>query len=420
MLFHPHSIATAAGDSSSHGNFVEDSFANVATGPRQVGIVESTHDQSTPFPMDLALDGYSHRRIRTVPVHRLATESRFWSFSQLLPDPSIDLVHAINTIPLNARRFVVTLDGDASRHLVSASPWQVRLGQRILASPSCKKILVRSEIAARLFRQRCRASGVDGVESKIEVFHGYVGRSNGEIQSVVQSDRIAKARQGDNRALRLVFVGKDGLNSGLLPVLDAFESLRSDGVDVQLTIVSSLSQAIIDDVDTSALGRFAPSMESVRERIASESSISLVNFGSHDRMRSLIAVHDLLLVPSLIPVSGWQIIDAAMAGVPAITSNVFSLPELVRDGSSGIVIPLSLDGFGCWVGESLQQDQKRDAIIEANHVIRDKIRDSVTHLSRDRDRLKRFAMSATSNIQATFGNEIASQHLRQVYDHACR
>lgn len=387
--------------------------------PRLVGVVECPHDQSVSFPIQDAIAGYEHRRVRTVPVHRLETENRFWSFSQLLPEADTDLIHAVNTIPLNAKRFVVTLDGDPSRQLESASPWQVRLGQRILDSPSCKAILVRSLIAARLFRERCWALGLGSVASKIDVFGGMASTTAGEPDSAQRSERIARSHQGNDGALRLIFVGEDGLNLGLLPVLDAFESLRAAGVKVQLTIVSSLSRTPADRVEGSVLGRFAPSTDSVRERIESEASINLFSFGSRQRIRSLIAAHDLLLLPSLVPVSGWQIVDAALSGVPAISSNVFSLPELVRDGATGIMIALPLDRGGNWEGQSLRQEQQRDAIIQANRVIRDTIRDAVAQFDQDRDHLRRLALSAATRMRATFGVENASEHLRQVYDHAC-
>lgn len=418
-MFSPsRSIATTSDESASRTAFVDGQPENFATKPRLVGVVEAPHNRSQAFPIDVAIDGYQHRRVRTVPVHRLGTENRFWSFSQLLPESDTDLIHAVNTIPLNAKRFVVTFDNDPSRHLASASPWQVRLGQRILGSPSCKAILVRSQIAARVFRDRCRTLGLGDVASKIDVFGGIFDASEGaEIE--IRTQRVALARRNNSDTFRLIFVGRDGLSLGLLPVLDAFDSLRAAGVNVELTIVTSFPESFSDRADDSALGRFTPSAESVRERIQSEPSIQLYNFGSRQRMRSLIAAHDLLLLPSLTPVSGWQIVDAALEGVPAIASNVFSLPELVRDGSTGIVIPLTIDRNGCWDGEALHKERKRDAIVQANHIIRDTISKSVAQLNSDRDRLNRMASSAAATMQSTVGLGVASRNLRQVYNHAC-
>ncbi|TWU57895.1 glycosyltransferase [Rubripirellula reticaptiva] len=381
---------------------------------KRVGIVEGPNVSRMGCLSRMDIDGFELQPLRTIPVHRLGNEDRFWSFSQLSADSNYDLVHATNTIPLNAKRFVVSFHDDPARRHVTGKPWQERLGTRILSSPSCRAITTQSEIAKRQLVDRYLSIGMTEAAKKVIVYRGEVGDSYSVPRAAFAAVDARASQSEFEGPLRLIFIAEDALGMGLLPTLDACESLRAVGTDIRLTIVSTLACG----VDT-VLGRFAPSRESLHNRIRSANWVKHWAPPSRRRVRQLIARNDLIVMPALDNVFGWQLVDAGMEGCPAITTNVFSLPEIVENEQTGLVISLPKNKSECWVGSTLSDSVKRDAIIDANHILRDQLTILIARLNFDRGRLRELGMAAQAKMQLMFGQAAAAEQLRQVYCNAC-
>ncbi|MGB7323924.1 MAG: glycosyltransferase family 4 protein [Rubripirellula sp.] len=381
---------------------------------KRVGIVEGPNASRMGCPSRMDIDGFELKPLRTIPVHRLGNEDRFWSFSQLSADASYDLVHATNTIPLNARRFVVSFDDDPANRTETGKPWQERLGARILSSPSCRAITTQSEIAKRQLVDRYLSLGMTEAAKKVIVYRGMVVDDYREPRTISEVDSRRARCEETNGPLRLIFVAEDALGMGLLPTLDACESLRAGGMDIRLTIVSTL----ICGVDT-VLGRFAPSHESLHNRIRSADWVTHWAPPSRRRVSQLFALNDLIVMPALDNAFGWQLIDAGMQGCPAITTNVYSLPEIVENEQTGLVISLPKNKSEGWAGSSIADSAKRDAVVDANHILRDQMTALIARLNFDRGQIRDLGMAARAKMQLMFGQAAAAEQLRQVYFNAC-
>jgi glycosyltransferase involved in cell wall biosynthesis len=61
--------------------------------------------------------------------------------------------------------------------------------------------------------------------------------------------------------------------------------------------------------------------------------------GSRDDIQDIMHSIDVLVVPSLDEGFGRVIVEAAAAGVPAVGANAAGIPEVVRDGQTGLLVP---------------------------------------------------------------------------------
>ena len=61
--------------------------------------------------------------------------------------------------------------------------------------------------------------------------------------------------------------------------------------------------------------------------------------GSRDDIPDVVHSIDLLVVPSLNEGFGRVIVEAAAAGVPAVGANAAGIPEVIRDGATGVLVP---------------------------------------------------------------------------------
>ncbi len=389
---------------------------------RIIGVVEEQSRGSEVFPAGIASLGFEHRRLRTVPPNRLGREDSYWSFSQLMPEQQTDLVHAINTIPLNAKRFVLVLDGDPARQSEAAFQRHARLGERIFRSPSCRAILARSELAKDRFISYCNSSAMEDVSAKVSVYRGFVSeRRKRDEYSLAQSGEALESElplypcNETKSPIRAIFVADDAFGMGLPSILDVCESMRAGGVEIHLTVTSSLRC----QPDPNLL-QYAPLNERVAERIRACEWIRQVSPTSSRRLRSMFAAHHLLLMPAFTPSSGWQIAAAAMEGCLSITTNVHSLPELVDDEETGFIADLPLDDSKRWIGESIRRIDKQDALIQANKILRDRICHAINSLSVNRTHIRELGMAAQAKIRRMFGNAAATEELKRVYANACR
>lgn len=66
----------------------------------------------------------------------------------------------------------------------------------------------------------------------------------------------------------------------------------------------------------------------------------VIFLGKQDDVESLLAVADLLLLPSADEAFGLAALEGMSCGVPVIATNVGGVPEVVEDGKSGFLLPV--------------------------------------------------------------------------------
>ena len=369
---------------------------------REVGIIDP-HYGLERVSYGLNLPEFVFRKINRVPIHRLERRGTFWSYTPLLLDRQFDLVHTFNMIPMNARRYVVSCEMELPRYLGRTYSWQQKLGHRALASSSCRSILTLSQIACDQAKAKFEQLNLSEISHKVQVFRGAIRPALNPRDRTPNTDG----------PIRLLFVGRDAPRKGIVPTLDAVEKLRRSGVDVTLTVVSALS-GFSDYV----FGEYAPNLNAIKERMDQAPWITYFSETSNQQVREMMREHDALILPTFDESLGWVFVEAAAESCPAITTNIFAIPELVDDSRTGYLLNLPKNHQRRWVGLFLEGKEKQDAIESANESLRDQIVSIVSKLNNDRNELCNLGNSARTKIASMYDFGIASETLKQIYSNA--
>jgi glycosyltransferase involved in cell wall biosynthesis len=214
-------------------------------------------------------------------------------------------------------------------NLMALASWHLNrrfhVPYRIISNGTDTKLLLRDARYRSLFGEAARDA------DRIFTISGYVA---GEVKASV-GGRIdvlggavdprlfcpAKAPFGDSKTL--IYVGRLVTEKGLWPLLEAFERQHSAA---KLKIVGE--------------GPLRSELEArVRER-GLQGRVELAGFIPHERLRAELIGAAAAVVPSI-----WQeplglvVLEALACGLPVIASAVGGIPEMVRDGENGLLVP---------------------------------------------------------------------------------
>lgn len=339
--------------------------------------------------------GHRYVWLRHLPLERLERKGTYWQQSPYVIGPGVDLVHTFNQLPLN-RAFVVSAEMELPRFLGHPTERQVKAGLNRLASSRCRGIWPLSDAARAYFLRRATGLGFHELEQKVEVFRG-------TVPVAPAADFCAR----DERApIRILFVGTAGLRKGLEPTLEGAERLRRDGIEVEVTVIGQpeascyVAPGIIFDTHR------------VRNLLA-QSWVTHHMALPNAEVRRLMATHDLLSFLTMDESLGWVVAEAAMSGIPTISSNVFALPELVIDGKTGWTIPLPLNEDRRWM--HVGKANARDPFIDTQNQLRGGLVEIVASLAKNRERISVAGAAAHDHIENLYGIDVAAAHLDQLY-----
>lgn len=142
-----------------------------------------------------------------------------------------------------------------------------------------------------------------------------------------QSERVAlKSELNINLDSKVViFVGRITKEKGVSELIEAFERLIVEGLDLYLLLVGPYEPdgfAIIDNI----------SNKSVKDRIK--------NVGFSNSPEKYMAVADMLCLPSYREGFGTVVIEAAAMGLPTVGTSIYGLSDAVVDGETGLLVPV--------------------------------------------------------------------------------
>jgi glycosyltransferase involved in cell wall biosynthesis len=185
----------------------------------------------------------------------------------------------------------------------------------------------------RLFRSVLRHA--DGLIVQTRLLQGYLsGLGNRDVHLVPGYRLLTASDEGPptsarqpSGAARVTFIGHVREEKGVLVLLEALRRLEADSaVEIQCDIFGPVYESFS--------GRF-------HEELAATPSATyggvLEPAGVIDAMRR----YDALVFPSYYEGEGHPgvLIEAMMAGIPAITTGFRSIPELVEDQVNGLLVP---------------------------------------------------------------------------------
>ena len=351
-----------------------------------------------------AVPGYIYCTLRRLPVEKAGLRSSFWQYTPLVLDRSVELIHTFNMLPMNGR-FVVSFELELPRYLGNPTPGQMRWGRKIMASDRCRAMLALSEAAASLARSSLTARGLAAAAQKVRVFRGGLPAVT-EVQ-----DRTAPR----NRPIKLLFIGRDGLRKGLIPLLLAMDEFRKLGIDVELTAVT-----VVGRNRSYVFREHTPNIEEWKKRLHATPNVTVHESLPNAQVRQAMREHDLLVLPTFDESLGWVVAEAGLEGLPSLVTNIFAMPELVEHNVTGGLIELPLNADRRWIGLNKPLNELPDLIASANESIRNGIVKFVSDVANDPDRIIHLGGAARSKLSEMYSPEVARMELRGIYDRAVR
>ncbi len=364
-----------------------------------VGIVAPSYG-SEKVSYGLAPAGYTFHKVTRAPLQRLERTGSFWHQTPLLLDYPVSLVHTFNELPVGLRPFVVSFENELPRYLGEPTPWQLDAGYALMAGSRCRGLLALSEAAATGLRLRLATRGLGHLDAKVSVFRGSVLAPSGEVA------RRIRAR---GEPLRVLFVGRDALRKGLPPTLDALDACAAAGAAIEATIVTDFA------TDTYVGAWTAEDTARTLQRLRNMPGLTyherLPNVEIHRLMRS----HDVLLFPTLDESLGWVAIEAAMAGMPVLSTDIFAIPELVADGRTGHLAALDKNESSRWVGLWLRGAAFDEALARAFATIRAMLVEALLGFVERPDAVRAMGDAARAHIGALYDFAGAQRALAGLY-----
>ena len=119
------------------------------------------------------------------------------------------------------------------------------------------------------------------------------------------------------------FVGRLSIQKGIIYMLDAFKLVVEKFKNVQLIIAGT--------------GELEVMVEEFVSKFNLENRIHLLGFRKD--ISDLMKTFDIFLLPSLWEGFGIVLIEAMAAEKPIVATNTSSIPEIVKDGRNGILVP---------------------------------------------------------------------------------
>ncbi|KTD24352.1 glycosyl transferase, group 1 [Legionella lansingensis] len=180
-------------------------------------------------------------------------------------------------------------------------------------SPSQRDFLVANKIV------KPEKIAVLGSGSLAGVDIGRFNRANFPGRERKQIRETANVREGD---LVLLFMGRVTKEKGIFELIDAFVQLLKVKSDVVLLVAGPFEQGIEQEI-----------------REYSKRCIDKMNFlGFCSEPEKLIAIADILCLPSYREGFGNVVIEAAAMGVPAVGTRIYGLTDAIIDGETGLLV----------------------------------------------------------------------------------
>ncbi len=143
------------------------------------------------------------------------------------------------------------------------------------------------------------------------------------IHCGVQPARYADA--GDPVGSKLLFVGRLAPVKGLPILLRALEPLKAAHADLHLTVIGD--------------GPGRKALQSQADAAGLSEHVSFVGYRSQSEVAEALVAADMLVLPSFAEGVPVVLMEAMAAGRPVVATHIAGIPELVSDGTSGILVP---------------------------------------------------------------------------------
>jgi glycosyltransferase involved in cell wall biosynthesis len=245
------------------------------------------------------------------------------------PFAGYQLIHSWNFIPaFAAKPWIVTFESAMPRTFGPGSDAVRFLLRGSLYSPLCRRIIAISEYAVR--RARRAWTGFDDLMDKVTVVHPNI-----------EAKEASHTYLGGQ--LIVTFVGNHFARKGGIVALRMAKLAQQRNLPIRFQIISSLQYArgiYTDHQDASVYG---PDLEALNLP-----NVKLMGHLPNVEVMEQMGKSHFLLLPTLHDTYGYSMLESMSMGVPVIATATAAIPEIVRDGDNGFLLPLDVNSIGDW------------------------------------------------------------------------
>ena len=230
----------------------------------------------------------------------------------------VELFHYFNGLSLGKKPWVSTFETSLPRLRDENSYWN-RKGIKLMAGDACKRLIALSECTKQIQLEVLRVHYPDyyeGIAPKITVVH--------PAQKLMIRDYAEK--ELPEGMVNFTMVGADFFRKGGREVLQVFQNLILDGMDVKLNIVSRMKYG-----DYASQTRAEDLQEAMN--IIHKFPDHITHFESlpNPEVLALFRRTHVALLPTYADTYGYSVLEAQANGCPVVSTDIRALPEINND-----------------------------------------------------------------------------------------
>ena len=313
-------------------------------------------------------------------------------------DRHVDLVEAVLAPAYTDRPWICSLDS-----------FQAAMALTLLGWPLPKSL--RRRYLERLFLRDNFKGMVFWSQAALDSLRSYGGVVNEDIlnkaivvyPAVREVPDVLTAKPG--AGLRLLFSG-DFFRKGGAHVVDAFEAIQNDFPHATLRICCD------EHHDFNTPDRDL--RDSYLRKIVSNKRIVFGRVPRETMLNEVLPNTDIYLLPSYDEAFGFALLEAMSYGIPVVATNVFAIPEIVHNDSTGILIDTRhLDLLSFCKGYVVQSIPMRLREEIAALLVR-----SITRLAASPELRKSMGDRAKERARTQFSFKRRNDEMRPIYERA--
>jgi teichuronic acid biosynthesis glycosyltransferase TuaC len=297
--------------------------------PRRLRFLPSVRKYSV-VPLHSVVDGFviQHPRVPTLPKRLGFSWSGLLFYlccrrlvAKVIRQTKIDAIHAHTVLPdgaaavLLGREFGLPVICTAHGSDVNVYPYKNRF-VRWASQWALRHVDCMIAVSENLKKAAIALAG----PREIAVVHN--GADSGSFKTMGKCEARSRLKL-DYTGKLVCFVGYLRSEKGLEYLLEAFAGLRQP--DTQLCLVGD--------------GPLKHSLTALAQRLGIVANCRFVGKRPHDEIPLWISAADCIVLPSLSEGFPTILAEAMLCGVPIIATPVGGIPEVIRDGETGLLVP---------------------------------------------------------------------------------
>ncbi len=354
------------------------------------------------YPMTFNLpDEVREHAVRT----RFPDLGQFWKPAEAIavysPFHSCQIVHFMNKIPLLYRTpWVVTFESGLPRVHGQAKLLGNLLREQIL-SAKCLGIVAMSDWARSIFQQENASwPRLPEAMAKLSV-----------IYPTVPIRRKRPRTFTKDEVLEIAFIGNNFARKGGVVALRLAKKAVGLGLKIRVHIVSAMKYAKGEHTDHPDPQRYADDL-----KYMDLSNVSFHGALSNEKVQQLLERCHFHLLSTLHETFGFSVLEGFSWGLPALTTDICALPEMVVTGENGFLLQLPKNQRNCWIGLDAAQSEDYWAILnKAYESMSDQAVEAVAHVLDHPDLLEKLSYGAISTLSNKFNPHEAARALEKIY-----